>query len=518
MLPYRAGYEAADRREIQRALEQGKLTGVVSTSALELGLDIGDMELIVLLDTPLTVKAFWQRIGRAGRRQAGVCLLIDSRGALGSGQGALARYMGRPLETSWLYLENRYIQYTNALCAALELSQLAAKSADHPPFASLPESFRKMLANELQPTEAIPPDLYPLKQRAQAGPHREFPIRNGIERQFTVGDGAQSLGSLTFSQVLREAYPGGIHYYMARPYRVAVFNFMKSQVVVRREKRWTTRPISQAMVFPRFLGGVLNLALSDSGFVAECEMQVSERVQGFVEQRGPNKEEHRYGPLSPYSTRELNRFFETTGVCWFFQKSIGLSEAIASRVLEAFCVHCGVHERDLGVGRFHAKQSPLGEHVVQGICIFDVTTGSLRLTQRLVDEFAPVVALAIGKARAEQEATAIRELEKLGALVVDLQRVAVGPGIGATDSGEQDSDWVTVIADGESAMFHTFDGAREVRVRTYRYTPRGGMYELEPERRMANWIVTATAVQPINGVTRMIRRNLTTGETKELDE
>ena len=49
VLPYRAGYESVDRNAIQRALARGKLTGVVSTSGLELGIDIGEIDLIVLL-------------------------------------------------------------------------------------------------------------------------------------------------------------------------------------------------------------------------------------------------------------------------------------------------------------------------------------------------------------------------------------------------------------------------------------------------------------------------------------
>ena len=47
ILPYRAGYEAADRQEIQRALSEGDLTGLVSTSALEMGIDIGEIDTVV---------------------------------------------------------------------------------------------------------------------------------------------------------------------------------------------------------------------------------------------------------------------------------------------------------------------------------------------------------------------------------------------------------------------------------------------------------------------------------------
>jgi DEAD/DEAH box helicase domain-containing protein len=62
LVPYRAGYESEDRLRIQQALSSGQLRGVVSTSALELGLDIGEVSLVVLLTTPPSMEAFWQRI------------------------------------------------------------------------------------------------------------------------------------------------------------------------------------------------------------------------------------------------------------------------------------------------------------------------------------------------------------------------------------------------------------------------------------------------------------------------
>ena len=82
VLPYRAGYEKDDREAIQRALTDGSLAGVVSTSAMELGLDIGDLDVVVLLNTPPSVKSFRQRIGRAGRTRNAVCILVDNQGVM----------------------------------------------------------------------------------------------------------------------------------------------------------------------------------------------------------------------------------------------------------------------------------------------------------------------------------------------------------------------------------------------------------------------------------------------------
>jgi DEAD/DEAH box helicase domain-containing protein len=203
ILPFRAGYESVDREEIQKALANGGLRGVVATSALEVGLDIGDIDLVLLLDTPSSMKSFWQRIGRAGRSHKGFAVILDTRGFIEAGDAGLEKYLARPIEPNRLYLLNRYAQYTNALCAAAEVSQLSG-DCDQSHFESLPESFRNLLENELNPITDIPADLYQFKQAAQSGPHYEFPLRNSMEKQFelVIRDGIK-IGSVSFSNVLR---------------------------------------------------------------------------------------------------------------------------------------------------------------------------------------------------------------------------------------------------------------------------------------------------------------------------
>ena len=324
ILPYRAGYESTDRREIQAALTDGRLRGVVSTSAMEMGLDIGEIDLVLLLDTPASMKSFWQRVGRAGRRNRGICAIIDSRQVIGESYDGLTDYLGRPIEPNWLYLHNRYAQYTNALCAAAEIGQING-SFDRIHFKSLPDQFSAFLDNELNPTTSIAPDLYPLKQAAQGDPHHEFPLRNGIEKNFkVVTSQGVSRGEVNFSQALREAYPGAVYYYMAEPHRVQRLNYRDGEITVVCERRYTTKPIRFAMAFPDLGAGILYLRHFTSGFLAEAEMQVSERVTGFKEKRGKAETAHIYGPGSSFNQQPLMRFIRTTGVCWFSPNAFGL--------------------------------------------------------------------------------------------------------------------------------------------------------------------------------------------------
>jgi len=503
VLPYRAGYEEADRARIQKALQKGELNGVVSTSALELGLDIGEIDLVVLLGVPPTMKAFWQRLGRAGRRSAGTCLMLDDAGDVGAVSRTLQGYLDRPLEPSWLYLDNRYIQYAHALCMAIETRAWAGDRHD----GALPPTFRQMLDNELDQTEMVAADLYPLKQRAQSDPHHQFPLRSGIEPSLRVDGPFIRLGSLTWSQVVREAYPGAVYYYMAKPFRITQILYRRQLIKAKREGPLVTRPISQVMVFPSF-EDPMTLWRSQRGFLAEVPMQVSERVLGFREHRGKKKVDHKYGPLSSWSRRELTRFFETTGVCWFFDEDELLTEPVAAALLDAFSLRFGVQRSDLGVGAFFAKHSPLGAEKCRGICVYDATHGSLRLTQRFADHVDEIVETAI--AQADDDDALIGVLRRLSEVLGELESAEVDPG--GVPTLQPQKDVVDVVVAGERAMHVTASETKAIRVKAWRYTPHGLMYELEPDASGVKQMVPAHAVHPLRGETQVVRVNLVTGE------
>jgi DEAD/DEAH box helicase domain-containing protein len=508
VLPYRAGYESQDRERIQHALTTGTLRGLVSTSALELGIDIGEIDVVALLDVPPTMKAFWQRAGRTGRQHAGTCIMLDSEGVVKDDRGGLPAFLTRPVEPTRMYLANRFIQYSQALCAASEIQQLG-KGPESTAFLTLPESFREMVASELSPTEALPGDLYALKQRAAGSPQHEFPLRNAVEQNFKVRSVQQEpLGSLSFGYLMREAYPGAVHYYMAKPYRVIHVLQRKGEVVVRRERAYTTKPISQVTVFPDLVAGLRQLARSTAGFVAEADMQVSERVTGFTEMRGPNRTTHIYGADSSHAQRPLHRFFETTGVCWYFE-GCTLSTGSAEAILDAYCERLAVQHRDLGVGLFQAKNTPIGQGKYRGLCIFDSTNGSLRLSQQLAEHFTEVVALAHELAKQNGNADIASELDTLLAASSGLQHAAPIDSM-RTPAGEETI--AEIVAAGQPAMHLSPEQTQEVTVRGWRYTPHGIMYDLEHTDSSVKWQVSAIHIRPINGRTVVERVDLMTGQ------
>jgi DEAD/DEAH box helicase domain-containing protein len=120
---YRGGYLPNERREIERGLRDGKIRGVVSTSALELGIDVGSLDTVVMAGYPGTIAATWQRAGRAGRRSGSSCaVLVASSAPLDQFMVRHPDYFfGRTPEHAFIQPDNLEILINHLKCAAFEL-------------------------------------------------------------------------------------------------------------------------------------------------------------------------------------------------------------------------------------------------------------------------------------------------------------------------------------------------------------------------------------------------------------
>jgi DEAD/DEAH box helicase domain-containing protein len=120
---YRGGYLPGERREIERGLREGRIRGVVSTSALELGIDVGSLDAVVMAGYPGTIAGTWQRAGRAGRRSGGSCAVLVASSA------PLDQYIvrhpdyffGNTPEQAFIQPDNLEILLNHLKCAAFEL-------------------------------------------------------------------------------------------------------------------------------------------------------------------------------------------------------------------------------------------------------------------------------------------------------------------------------------------------------------------------------------------------------------
>jgi DEAD/DEAH box helicase domain-containing protein len=403
VLPFRAGYEVEDRNKIQDRISSGRMRGVISTSALELGIDVPHLTTGVLVGVPPSQTSLMQRIGRIGRHSPGVVIIVN-RGDLQDEQAFRDAddFMSRPLTRSSLYLENQRIQYLHALCLARHGGEhdqireaLKLPDEDFQSQCEWPAGFLELCRKER--IGEVVADLQPMKMEAGDDPNHVFPLRD-VESQFQVelkqGLTLQSLGSLSHAQVLREAYPGGIYYCVGRPYRVYRIYQQTKKIQVRQESYYTTKPqFLPTLVFPNISPGNVHFGVRFGDLtVIDCNLQIREILTGYTERRGPN-EFPVYYPMSFAETGvsfDLPRFtrnYFTTGIVITHPalSSAGVrAEDCAQLLLEAFLSLVPFERQDLGAAadKHRADKPP----ITQGqmfIALHDQTYGSLRLASGL---------------------------------------------------------------------------------------------------------------------------------------
>jgi DEAD/DEAH box helicase domain-containing protein len=406
VLPYRAGYEERDRDIIQDRLNKGSLSGVVSTSALELGIDIPFLNIGVLIGVPQSSTSLHQRIGRIGRHQKGSVIVINTGDVYDE---AIFRnpedFLNRPMAEGALYLENTNVQYIHALCLARhggEHDQVcsALNRGEESEFSSpidWPDGFIDLCKRER--LGEIPVELQSMKSESGDDPNHTFPLRD-VESQFRVelkqGPELRSLGSLSYGQLMREAYPGAVYYYATQPFRVYRVNVYSKLVQVRNEKRYTTKPQTLAtMVFPNLTpGNVYRSKKYGDLIVAECNLQIRESISGFKERHGPNEFICSY-PLNSVETGihftlpRFTRNYFTTGVVIThpsLDKPKVHCEAIANLLYEVFLILKPFERRDISfaVDKHRIKRGQIAEGS-RFLAIYDQTYGSLRLSGRLIE-------------------------------------------------------------------------------------------------------------------------------------
>ena len=120
---YRGGYLPAERRAIEAGLRDGSVRGVVSTNALELGVDIGQLQAVLISGYPGTLASLWQQLGRAGRRQeSSIAVFIAGSNPLDQFIVHNPEFLFEsPVESGLINPKNPYVYTSHLKCAAFEL-------------------------------------------------------------------------------------------------------------------------------------------------------------------------------------------------------------------------------------------------------------------------------------------------------------------------------------------------------------------------------------------------------------
>lgn len=274
---YRGGYLPRERREIERKLRGGEIRAVVSTNALELGIDIGSLDVVVMAGYPGTVASTLQRAGRAGRRvSSSLAVLVASSAPLDQYIVEHPDYFfQRSPEHAWINADNLEIALSHLRCAAFELPlREAEKFGDH----DTAELCRFLEENGFLNLSGgawhWTSDTYP----ADAVSLRAVTSDNFVVIDIT-GDN-KVIAEVSFPTALTTLHEKAIYLHEARQYQVERFDYDGRKAYVRRvDCDYFTDAIDYTQV--KVLEEFDRLPLAQNVSAAHGEVRVNTQVVGW---------------------------------------------------------------------------------------------------------------------------------------------------------------------------------------------------------------------------------------------
>lgn len=378
---YRAGFLPAERRTIEKRLAGGDLLGVISTSALEMGIDIGYLDICLLVGYPGTIINTWQRGGRVGRsgRESLVILLAKP--------DALDQYFMRhpqqffegSFEAAVVDPDNTYVVEAHLPCAAAEQPIALEDKAFWP--VELEERLRKLeLAGALQRTAEGEPVWYAARRR----PHLQVDIRSSGD-SYTIfeKETGQAIGSVDGIRAFKECHPGAVYLHRARSFLVDRLILQKKDIVVQRTgRKYFTRVRSDKET------EIIKVERSkpEGQFVVrQGQLKVTETVTGYEKRSLPGQELMGVFPLElPSQTFETVGFWveiENALKNYVEQKGLhfmGGIHAIEHAAIGIFPLFALCDRNDIG-GICYPLHPQIGK---SAIFIYDGYPGGVGLAQR----------------------------------------------------------------------------------------------------------------------------------------
>jgi DEAD/DEAH box helicase domain-containing protein len=237
--PYRAGYTPRERREIEGRLFRGDLLGVVSTNALELGVDVGALDAVVCCGYPGSVASIWQQWGRAGRgKDPALAVYIPGRDSLDQFLFENPpRVLGRRVEAARVTMENPYILGPHLLAAAHE----APLDADDEEYFG--PAYRSV-ARAMMEDKALVSSGGRLVYVGGDNPARNISLRSASSETVLIADGeGELIGTAEATRAPSELHPGATYLHRGTAYEVEELDLASHQAVARRvPNRYYTRP------------------------------------------------------------------------------------------------------------------------------------------------------------------------------------------------------------------------------------------------------------------------------------
>ena len=282
--PYRAGYTPQQRHELEQRLVRGELRTVITTDALELGIDIGELDAAVVVTFPGTVASLRQMWGRAGRRGRGLAVYV-------AGEDALDQFfcrhpedfLDRPVEAAILDHESPLIYRAHLLCAAHEgpLSR-----ADAEPLGPRWEAHAEVLqsAGQLRRREGAISASY-VPRRPDRYPAGDVSLRSASPDSFAIVDvsSGELLGFTEAARAHSTVHEGAVYMHLGRSYEVRELDLERRRALVSPfDGDWYTQPKTQTDTeIVRLLDRRETLGVS----LSFGEVSVTDRVLAYQRRR-----------------------------------------------------------------------------------------------------------------------------------------------------------------------------------------------------------------------------------------
>ncbi|AQQ14177.1 putative ATP-dependent helicase Lhr [Corynebacterium glaucum] len=281
---YRAGYLAEDRRALERALDEGELLGMATTNALELGIDVGGLDAVVMAGFPGTVASFRQQSGRAGRRGQHAVVVMVAR------DDPMDTYLvhhpeallGKPVENSVFNPHNPYILRGHMYCAAVERpltrGDVTAFDADEVVAELTAGGFLRQRGDRWFAVPQLEGDLRPETA------HAAVSLRGGAGQEVAIVDvtDGRLLGTVDAGKAMSQVHDGAVYLHQGEYFVVQELDLDDYvALVVPEQPDYSTQARSTTDI--TLLGEPSELVNPSPGlWVASVDVEVIDRVTGYV--------------------------------------------------------------------------------------------------------------------------------------------------------------------------------------------------------------------------------------------
>ena len=288
---YRAGYSPEARRDLERRLFSGELRGVAATNALELGVDVGSLDVVISLGFPGSIASLWQQSGRAGRReQRALHIYVAFEGPLDAGIFANPSWLfSRPPEAAAVNPHNARLLAAHVACAAFEAPPLHVEHDLELFGAGLSAAVEELRVSGRLGRYAVDsarPDgawAFIGEEAQRGGPARGITLRAVDDVVWTVMDEDNTVvESIEASKAFYAVYEGAVLLHQGRSYLCWQLDHQSRVARVRRaDLAYYTAPCDTTVVTPA-AGCAAAASYANARGAQLAPARVTSRVHGFT--------------------------------------------------------------------------------------------------------------------------------------------------------------------------------------------------------------------------------------------